>query len=553
MGPRALGRREEPLLVLALLFTNCPEQVPAGSERRAQCQTDKMRKVIDTFRSGKEGIWALWLAIAVMAAAVHAVTLRISPTVWQDEVQILDWGRAGSTGAADTWAASWNAAAARPQGNLCYIGCAFQEIGYTVMGGDLAGPRMSALLGAVLASAAMLGWLRARGVDGRVALACSLLFLLDPVFAQGYRGARVDGWTMAFMLMGFWCIRAMPLHNGVARPIWMPRVEHAVAAVCVALAGLCWVSAILLVPLLIHELWCDRRKDVRRDEMGNRLMWMGDLAWVGGFSVMALGILLLPIWPQIRQVGADMAGTTSAAAGSGVPFEIATLMNLAGEFGEVFKYNPWPLLLAGIGCISSKRWPLCLAMAVASLGVLLTSFYIHRAVYLLPYLFLSIALAADGIIQAKDSRRWCLIVGFVLCGMIAWSSGVTLGARTVVALKQRDVRDYRHMRDLAIAAIGPGSHRVYLGSWEPYYAGRRLGWKLFCSFGGGGPGSRDWNALMKTMDFAVFRTDYLTNQEHEVMAALGFSRKRFDCNEGLSPQSSSLAAGYGSYWIYRKP
>jgi hypothetical protein len=496
-------------------------------------------------------IWVIWSLIVLAVTGIHALTIQTSPLIWQDEVQIIDYGRSFFDGPNSNWSVSWSAAD-RPTGFPSYLGPAIQEFGFRAGGGDVAGPRATALFGAILASAAMLGWLRARSLDWRVALACSLLFFLDPVYAQGYRGARVDAWCMGVMLLGLWAIRAMPSRGALQRSVWMPRQGHIVAAVCVAISGLIWTSAILLIPLLIHELTSNRKQAPGAGVAGNRLWRCSEMAWVGALSVVMCGLLLLPIWQIIHQSFCDLATTTSAVSD---PNRTATSAgNLVKSCAEAFKYSPWVLLVGFAGCVSLKRWALGLAMLAALLGAVHTGFYVHRGVYLLPYLFLAIAMASDRLLHAASTPVIRRLVFGILTGMFVWSSGVTLVARTVIALKQRDERDSRRLQDLANRAIGPGTHRVYLGSWESYYAGRQLGWRLFRFFRGAQPGDPIWNRLMETMDYAIFRTDYITAKDHEALTALGFTRERFDCTEDgvLSAKQPNPDPGYGAYWVYRR-
>ncbi len=340
--------------------------------------------------------------------------------------------------------------------------------------------------------------------------------------------------------------------EALKRPVWMPRRGHLVAAICVALSGLVWTSAVLLIPLLIHELTCGRNQDPRAGVASNR-WWLGsELAWVGALAVVMFGLLLQPIWQNIHQSFCDLARTTSAASdenGSATSFG-----DLMRAVSGAFIYSPWPLLVGGACCLSLKRWSLGLALLAALLGAVHTGFYVHRGVYLLPYLFLAIAMASDRLVHAPSSPVIRRLVFGVLTAMLVWSSGVTLGARTMVALRQRDVRDPQRMVGLVKRAIGPGAYRVYLGSWEPYYAGRQLGWRLFRFFRGAQPGDPIWNRLMTTMDYAIFRTEYITAKDHEALTALGFKRERFDSAEDgvLSAKQPKPAPGYGAYWVYRR-
>ena len=495
-------------------------------------------------------IWLIWNFAVLFAVGIYVLTMRTSPIVWQDEVQIIDWGRNQMPGADNSWGMSW-LTTGRPAMFLCYLGCVLQEVGYRVANGDPAGPRAVALLGAILASAAMLGWLRARGVDAGAALACSLIFILDPVFAQGYRGARVDAWAMGFMMLALLAIRAMLVNKcRHEAATWKPRVGHLLAAVCVAISGLFWVSAILLVPLLIHELLCDRGCDGKPHVVGNRWLGVRDVIWVGAFAVGFFALLLIPIWQDIYKAVADLTGKTSERV-----VHRSSFTDFKAAFIGTFQYNPWALVGGCIGLLVLRRWPLGLAFLLAVAGVLTTSLYIHRAVYILPYLYLSIALVADRCLQSSQRRVGRRISGCVLVFMLVWSCVVTLGARTLKAIQQRQTRDPQQMFDLASRTIGPGSHRVYLDNWDGYYAGRKMGWKLFRFYDDVPADTKDWKDLLSTMDFAMYSVGDVSDKEGEGLLALGFSRERFECDTSPGdpmPRIAKSKSGYGPYWIYRK-
>lgn len=495
-------------------------------------------------------IWGIWILAVMSAWWIYSLTMTTSPIIWQDEVQIVDEGRSWIPGADNSWSVSW-LPSGRPQIMICYLGSVLQEVGYRIANGDPVGPRTTALLGAILASAAMLGWLRARRLDPWVALACSLIFFFDPVFAQGYRGARVDAWTIGFMILALWVIRTMLINkHWLETPFWKPGAGHVLAAVCVAISGLFWVTAIMLVPLLIHEIMCDRNCSDRPPVSGGWLCGVRDLVWVGVFSLGFIALFLLPIRHEIYRAVADLAEKTSERI---VPHDAHS--NFKALFIETFQYNPWTLICGCIGFFILRRWPLGLAFLLAVAGVLATSFYIHRAVYLLPYLYLSIGLVANSFERLDPAivKRW--ICAIVLIFLLVWSSGITLGARSLIAIQQRRERDPQQMLDLASRAIGTGPYRVYIKSWDGYYAGRKLGWKLFRFYDESPPGENDWNDLFRTMDFAMYSMGDISNKEHAALRALGFTCARFDCELRNSDQALPIGtsqSAYGPYWIYRR-
>jgi hypothetical protein len=257
-----------------------------------------------------------WLLLAAATFVVYLFTLRLSPTLWHDEVMQLEWGRLALPGVDASYGLGW-LPEGRPFRALAYLGCAVQELFCRLFDSDPAGHRLSSILGAMLASYAMLGWLRARGVVPWIALACAVLLLWEPTFVQGYRGGRVDSFSIAFMLLALWAVvvgrreeakrvgswqmavggkargerreaggglDSQMLKSGNAEklkddpvgllpvtsdslraPAWRALGWFALAGVCVAISGLMWVSAILLLPLLLHELWANEARGTRRE------------------------------------------------------------------------------------------------------------------------------------------------------------------------------------------------------------------------------------------------------------------------------------------------
>ncbi len=50
-------------------------------------------KLSNIFLSSESKVWGIWGAVVLASFLIQWPTLRISPPVWQDEVQILDYGR----------------------------------------------------------------------------------------------------------------------------------------------------------------------------------------------------------------------------------------------------------------------------------------------------------------------------------------------------------------------------------------------------------------------------------------------------------------------------
>jgi hypothetical protein len=490
----------------------------------------------------RRNIWGFWFATAAATLAIHAVTLRISPTIWTDEVQIVDYGRVLAPGADRSYAMTWSDEA-RVATPLMYIGNSLQNAAYVVAGGDLVGPRLSAVVGAVLASAALLGWLLSRGVVAWIALACALLFLWDPVFAQGYRGARVDSWAMALMLSACWVVR-----SGKSRS------RLVLAGICTGVAGLTWVSAILLLPLLAHEVVVHQR--------GAGTWWrgiwqsIGPLSLVAAGAVAAMATLLTPYAGSLPLMLADLAAGTGQRTGY-AGWDLGALF-------APFRLSPWLVVVALLVFVWPRNWSKGLVFLVAAAGVMATSAYIHRAVYLLPYLLLGVAVGASALWQAGRERKvWRFAAPAMLGALMLWSGGISLGARTLVAWSEREVRDPEKLVALlqGVARMtnlqtseGGGAPRVFLGNWELYYAARGMGWRFDRK-----PerwSDPDFSEFIRGQDLVIYRADEPALPDPHVLESLGFEGMTIASNQGA--ERANLAGGvkaavlYADYVVWRK-
>jgi hypothetical protein len=181
---------------------------------------------------------------------VHSVTLTISPTLWQDEAQTIEHGRAVLNPNSD-WGITWNDSTNRPVRPWTYVGPVVQEIAFRAAHESPAGPRIASLLGAILAATAVLLWLLARGTPATVALGLAVACLWDPLFVAAYRGARPDGYALAIPLF------AAALAWGGRRRRSRGVRAFITPVVCGAMmtaALFTWATTIILIPFVLVEL-----------------------------------------------------------------------------------------------------------------------------------------------------------------------------------------------------------------------------------------------------------------------------------------------------------
>ena len=501
-------------------------------------------KVISEIAGRK--VWQLWFGLACATTVVTLATLRISPPIWQDEVQIVDYGRTAIQGSDRSWSINWSSEG-RPMLILSYLACGLQELACCLTGNTEVGPRLASVVGALFAGTCALGWLLQRGCVPIAALGGAVLLLVDPVFAQSYRGARVDCWVFGFIFLTCWLIQRSTVDSRREKRVNLLLI---LAGVPFALAGLCWPSAILLVPLVLSELMVAYQL---------RLTWnsfvgfIPGLVTLGAATTMALLLFLAPVWSSVWSAVMDLSGSVSNVS------KTESILSSGYAIAASYRLSPWLLVLGIGGFFVQPNRLLGIAFLLAALGVSLTTVYIHRALYLLPYLLLSVVCLIALLAQAQRLLSIALKAGLLaLACLVCWSSAVTLGARTWTAWSQRLARSPDRILEVGKAAIGARDVSVYTHCWEFYYAGRQLGWRQFRLFSL--PEDQDsevLSRLLSKMDFVILREgDPANRQIQHSMQQVGFTLSRriqagSQAGEDNRVSRSRLgASGFGEYLIY---
>ena len=404
-----------------------------------------------------------WAGILTVVALVGAVTIRISPIMWQDESQIVEWGRVllePHTG----WSMNWTPAD-KPQPLITGAGAVLHELCFRLSGLSPLGPRLAALAGALIAATLFLVWLRKRATPPWLAVALAATLLVDPIMAQSYKGGRLDGLALSFVFAA--CL---------AWRCWR-RFGSWAAGCLVAASVFVWPGAFLSAPLvaveIVESVWLARRRDG----------WLAASKPVLAFTVGLAGTAAL--------LGAIAWGIQASLFGS--PFDLIHSMYSAHASKGVYApgtsiftallttMRTSPLLwLSALACCWFRPARLfTLAAAVSWAVVLSTLVYPFRVLYLTPFALVILATALSNGFAARWRRaRLVLVILPLLLGSVA-----TLVLRPAVALAERDGRDPKIVFDLASKWIGPGPHLVYLEAWEFYYPGRQLGWHMYNPFG----------------------------------------------------------------------
>ena len=230
--------------------------------------------------------WLWWLPFLALMLAIFLPSLGSSPiVVWQDEVQIVDYGRVMLDPGTD-WAVSWSTHEHKPVPPVSYLGCIGAELAYRFTGTVL-GSRLFCIAGGFLLGSLVLGLMKEPGRPPVIGLLFAGLIVLDPGLVQSYRAGRLDAMAMAFVLAGALCLK---LH--ARNPDWRWLVAASLALAC---APYIWVRAAMSIPAALLPL-------VFASEMPTRKLLRTILALVVLTAVIA-ALLLPPAWHGLQQAG----------------------------------------------------------------------------------------------------------------------------------------------------------------------------------------------------------------------------------------------------------
>ena len=432
-------------------------------------------------------LWIVLIAATVVVFAIQLLTLRLDPPIFQDEAQIIDYGRT-ALDPSSNWAVTWNVQQSVPVVTISYLGAAVQELAYRASQGSLLGPRISATLGAVLASFCCFGWLRARRTSGGVALVLAVLLLIDPIFSDIYREGRVDAFAIACALGACWLLRLAEQRELQSRP---NRIQLFGAGLLTAASPFLWTTAPALFPLIALEAYYLVRAHWRNTPI------IGSA--ISSFAPGVLGLVIAALMlaaPVLVDFELYWEGLQSSAA---VQVRASVIQNSVLDLFLVHDVGLAVLVLASV--FLCREFGLFIALAAAFAIISQTMVYLPRVLYLIPYLLAIIAAAHSHLSNPGHHpillRYWRLLLtlNVVLC--FVW----VLILRPIAAYEMWPANDPAQFTAALERSVGQGNHRVLLGSWEAYYAGRSLGWEMYRA---GSPVPRgEYLAFARTMDFAV--------------------------------------------------
>lgn len=492
----------------------------------------------------RNNFWVLWFVILVIVFLIHCLTLTVSPTIWQDEVQIIDYGRTFLNSNTD-WGMNWDVANNRPYLTLFYLGCLVQELAFKATHFSIVGPRIVSLIGASLAATTTMGYLSSRQVPLKIAALLGLALLLDPLFVQSYRGDRIDCWVIAICFAACWLLRLSidSIHNHQSN-----LVPVSLAGSLSVIAVFIWPSALILYPLILVELLSLLYVTTK----GTDSLTSGvQLIAIFAGAVIITGILIIiPITGQLGILVSNFLEFTSERVGG---FGLSAIINLFVSF----KNSPFLPLLAVISCISRRDKALLIASLFALSLVLNSGVYVHRVIYMLPYF---ITLSSELYRQDKKSPIQKLIPHSkkYLYLLLIWAITLSLLIRPATGLRNYDGRNPNLLVNIGTSYIGKNEYKVWDSTWNFYQTARLLGWKVYQPFFGIGTNDATKN-FIDNLDYVILSPEsYL----EEIIQKQGLQMKEsinvdkyIQDNPGILykvTRNIGSKTGYGPYILYSK-
>jgi len=301
------------------------------------------------------------LVFILAVLATFMPSMRTSPPVWIDEVMIVDYGRVMLDDEPRDIAVTYNVEANRPVKPVPWLGCVMQELAWRATGSPL-GPRWLATLGSLLGVVFLAAWLcghATSSTDVWAALTLCGTWFLESTFLDSYRGARVDGIAVAFVMA------SLLLVQGKAGG-W----RLLLAGVLLSASFFVWLRAVITWPVVLLAFADKERKAPAL------------LTLVTG---MAIGLFML--------VGPSMAGLADTALFAHQPFgEMSLVQRAVQAFRSLASLLPpylnlrWltPLVL-GVWLLGSKSARLRIPLAwwlgiglVTLTGLVLTATHLHH-------------------------------------------------------------------------------------------------------------------------------------------------------------------------------
>lgn len=301
------------------------------------------------------------LVFILVVLGTYTPSMRTSPPVWIDEVMIVDYGRVMLDSEPRDIAVTYNVEADRPVKPAPWLGCVIQELAWRATNSPL-GPRWVATLGSLAGVVLLAVWLcghASSSTEVWAALTLCGTWFLETTFLDSYRGARVDGLAVAFVMASLVLVQG---RAGAWRLL--------LAGVLISASFFVWIRVVITWPVVLLAFVDKERKTPAL------------LTLVSG---MAIGALLL--------VGPSLAGFADAALFAHQPLgdmgltqrAVLAFRSLASLLPPYLNLRWLTPLILGVWLLSSKSARLRLPLAwwlgiggVTLAGLIVTATHLHH-------------------------------------------------------------------------------------------------------------------------------------------------------------------------------
>ncbi|NNL04405.1 MAG: hypothetical protein HKO85_03885 [Xanthomonadales bacterium] len=446
-------------------------------------------------------LWLTWALCCSLILAVILPGLHLWPAVLQDEVQIIDLGRAFLNPNTD-WSITWSLVGGQANITPFYLGVIPQAIAYTLTEPSNYGPRLWSTFGAIMASGLLMSWSLYRRTPKWAALVIAFVFLLDPIFNYSYRQGRSDSWALAAIIGACLLLRIVIERKKSKQNCKLPLFS---SGMLTSLSLFVWPTTAALFPLVFLELFYVGRTGVNSTLERQFSSFRHVVVWFCLGGVVSAVVLLLPIihrWEFIAALwGTDFRVQSYAAH---IQYSIIGMYAIR---------NPMIVIAIATALLIRREYGLIFATAVSLFMMSFTMIYPMRILYLLPYLVAILAGAYSQVAQDRSIRWRHATLVCVTALLLAWCAHISLIKRPVIAISQELSRSPQQIYQLMKDTIGEGEFRVLLVEWEMYYAARQLGWKPYKLFGRIDRKSAGFSAFLDKMDYVIVRDKLIFKKE----------------------------------------
>ena len=469
--------------------------------------------------------WLNWTLILGIVFTIYLITMINAPIFHSDLFMNIDLGRIVLNPNTD-WAITWLTKLDKPVFLFNYLGIVSQEYIFQITG--LFGPIVFTIIGALIAATIMVKWLLIRNTPNHVAFILSFVFLLDPIFVQSYTVGRLDSWTIALCLSVCLLLRDSIRYLQVNKSLRRSRLV--LAGGITAVSFFTWPSAIFLLPLILWELFY-LSLEYKQICRGRKVPFLPIIIFGLGCLITVI-LLLIPVYELIYFQLNDILNILLINLQFGdINSEEAFYMGYFSSFIELFralKYSPFIFLLAIVGFIKQKNSGIWIAFLISLSLMIFSVVYIHRVLYLLPYFIIGTSylfrFKKDSTINRKDVLS-PPIQTLALIILIIWSSGLSIGAYTILSIEKMSDHETGRLYKAAETMGVSENHRVLIPN-EFYFIGRSMGWKMYMPYTPIGVEKfsfKEMEPLLPHLDYAIINESKVTEEFSKQLAEEGMS------------------------------